>query len=184
MLLLTGPPTAKTTSVTILIKDGPLGNLRRFQKCLRRATAASTPSESEAAEALARRLMETYKIDPVKVPDKSVYDYTDFSDNTLLLKLRQEHIAEQQKQLLKKSKHKHKRGNKPKGPRQKVELSDYEVIRVLYNEGLGPKEIGKRLGYNDRSVNSVRHRHFIRDKNWVLDADGKLQWAKKEEKVT
>jgi hypothetical protein len=60
-------------------------------------------------------------------------------------------------------------------------LVDHEVIRVFYNEGLGPTEIGKRLGYNDRTVNSVRHKHFLVKKDWVPDANGKFQWVKKEE---
>jgi hypothetical protein len=67
--------------------------LKRFQKCLRRATAASTPGEAEAAEAAARRLMEVHQIDPTKLTDKSLYDHTNFADNALLRKLREEHIV-------------------------------------------------------------------------------------------
>ena len=157
-------------------KNEIFDNLRRFQKCLRRATAASTVDEAVAAEAAARRLMETYKINPLKVPDKSVYDYTDFYNNALLLKLRQEHLAQQQL-----NKGKHKRGPKQKGLKQKVDPADHERIRLLYNEGFGPTDIGMQLGYLDRTVNSVRWRHLFRHYDWVLDENDKLQWVTKTE---
>jgi hypothetical protein len=64
--------------------------LRRFQKCLRRATAGATSGECAAAEAAARRLMVEHDIDPIPLPTISLYDRTDFSDNALLIKLRDE----------------------------------------------------------------------------------------------
>jgi len=67
-----------------------LERLRRFQKCLRRASDASSLGEAQAAEAAARRLMEVYKIDPLVLTNKSLYDHTSFADNWLLLKLREE----------------------------------------------------------------------------------------------
>jgi hypothetical protein len=155
-------------------RNAVFDNLRRFQKCLRRATAASTPSEAMAAEAAARRIMEEHDINPVKVPDKSVYDRTSFADNTLLLKLREERLA---LELKRKHKHKRKRGPKAKGPRQKVDQEDIERIRLLYNEGLSSAEIGKQLGYIENTVNSVRYRHHNVQKKWAKDAHGKFHWA-------
>jgi DNA-binding CsgD family transcriptional regulator len=153
-------------------KNETFENLRRFQKCLRRATAASTLGEAEAAEAAARRLMETYKINPLKIPDKSVYDFTDFSDNALLLRLRQEYMAQQFR-----NKHTHKRGPKRKGPRQKVDLADQERIRVLCNEGLSPKAIGEQLGYSEYTMRTQRHTHLRIKRDWLIDGSGKLQWV-------
>jgi hypothetical protein len=62
----------------------------KFQKALALAAAASTPFEAEAAERAARRLMETYKIDPVEIPDVSFYSRMNFADNALFKKLREE----------------------------------------------------------------------------------------------
>ena len=160
--------------MTFSTKNDIYDNLRRFQKCLRRATAAATSNEAEVAEAAARRLMALYEIDPCKVPNQSVYDHTDFTDNILLLKLREEYRDKQRQR-----KYKHKRGRKHKGPRQKVDIADHERIRLLYNEGLGPKAIGERLSYNERTVNTQRHNH-LKKKDWVLDAQGNLQWVIKE----
>jgi hypothetical protein len=157
--------------MTFSTKNETYHKLRRFQKCLRRATAASSIGEAEAAEAAARRLMAVYQLDPSRVPNWSVYDRTDFSDNALLLKLRQEYAVQHKKR-------KHKRGPKHKGPRQKVDVADHERIRVLYNEGFGPKVIGEKLGYNEHTVNTQRHVHLHVKKDWVLD-NGKLQLAMK-----
>jgi hypothetical protein len=135
-------------------------NLQRFQKCLRLASDASNPNEAEAAEVAARRLMELHGIDLNKVPDESMYDCTSFANNCLLIKLRQEHV------LL-----------KPR-LRQKVDLADHERIRLLFNKGLGPTEIGKRLGYSTRTVSSVRHRHLFQYKDWVVDTQGKFKFQR------
>jgi DNA-binding NarL/FixJ family response regulator len=146
-----------------------LDQLRRFQKCLRRATAASTPGEAEAAEVVARRLMESYKIDPIKLTDKSLYDYTSFADNTLLMKLRQEHAAKHQKKT--------KPKKKQKRPKQVVKDSDFERIRLLLNDGRSCAEIGRQLNYLSNTVNSVRYRYLTQQHVWIRNTDGKIQWA-------
>jgi hypothetical protein len=62
----------------------------KFQKTLALAAAASNKHEAEAAELAARRVMETYNIDPTDIPDRSLYGRMHFSDNPLLKKLREE----------------------------------------------------------------------------------------------
>ena len=142
--------------------------ITRFQKCLRRATAAATRGEAAAAEAAARRLIKLHAIDPTKVTNNSLYDYTDFSENVLLLQLRAEHLATIQK-----------RKNKRRKIRQLVRRDDFDRIRVLLNEGRTCKEIGKQLGYLSNTVNSVRYRFAIdhkRPHEWMKDSNGKWQW--------
>ena len=62
----------------------------KFQKTLALFAGASTLHEAEAAELGARRVMQACDIDPVVVCNSSLYDYTDFGDNALLKKLRDE----------------------------------------------------------------------------------------------
>jgi hypothetical protein len=62
----------------------------KFQKTLALAASASNSFEAEAAERAARRLMETYNIDPVTTPNGSLYNRINFADNALLNKLREE----------------------------------------------------------------------------------------------
>jgi hypothetical protein len=61
----------------------------KFQKALALATSAN-PHEAQAAERAARRLMAAHNIDPVTVPNSSLYSRTNFADNPLLQKLRDE----------------------------------------------------------------------------------------------
>jgi hypothetical protein len=66
-----------------------LRNDVKFQKAL--ALAASTnPHEVAAAEAAARRLMAQHDIDPVELPDRSLYGHQNFADSRLLARLRAE----------------------------------------------------------------------------------------------
>jgi hypothetical protein len=99
-------------------------SLKRFQKCLRMASAATSLGEAQAAEAAARRVMESAGLNPLTVPDHSVYDTTNFADNALLLKLREERCN----QDLQNPKRR-KRGPKQQGVKQKVDPADYDVIR-------------------------------------------------------
>lgn len=62
----------------------------KFQKALALAASASNQFEAEAAELAARRLMETYQIDPTDIPNGSLYSRINFADNLLLAKLRNE----------------------------------------------------------------------------------------------
>jgi hypothetical protein len=71
-----------------------LNNAITFQKALALAASATTPFEAEAAEAAARRLMATFKINPTRIPDLSMYNHINFADNALLQKLREEWLAE------------------------------------------------------------------------------------------
>jgi hypothetical protein len=70
-----------------------LRQLRRFQKTLALYGGATCAAEAEAAELAARRLLEVFDIDPVVVPNSSLYDYTSFANNSLLAKLRAEYRA-------------------------------------------------------------------------------------------
>jgi hypothetical protein len=71
----------------------PLNSNIKFQKTLALAARASNDHEAWAAELAARRLMERFSIDPLNIPDVSLYDRTEFSGNPLLAKLRQEALA-------------------------------------------------------------------------------------------
>jgi hypothetical protein len=62
----------------------------KFQQVLALAASTSNPFEAEAAELAARRLMETQNIDPVTIPDVSLYNGMNFANNALLKKLRDE----------------------------------------------------------------------------------------------
>lgn len=124
--------------------------------------------------------MTLYNIDPVKMTDKSVYDYTNFADNQILRQLREEYAA---KGRLK------KRKDKPP-PKQgviyeprKIIPSDHDIIRALYNEGLKQSAIAKKLGYTAKQINNMKYLHIYKVKDWVCDAQGKLQWAVKTELV-
>jgi hypothetical protein len=68
-------------------------NLVKFQKALAVFARASNAHEVEAAELAARRLMEAHNIDPVTVPNWSMYDHQRFADNALLKKLRDEWLG-------------------------------------------------------------------------------------------
>jgi hypothetical protein len=68
-----------------------LKNVIKFQKALALAAAASNRHEAEAAELAVRRLMEAYDIDPIEIPDASLYNHMTFADNTVLQKLRDEY---------------------------------------------------------------------------------------------
>jgi hypothetical protein len=57
------------------------------------AELASNQYEEEAAERVAHRLIETYNIDPVVIPDVSFYNCMNFANNALLKKLRDEYRA-------------------------------------------------------------------------------------------
>jgi hypothetical protein len=62
----------------------------KFQKALALAASASNGFEVAAAEHAARRLMAAYSIDPVAMPNYSLYNGMRFGDNALLKKLRDE----------------------------------------------------------------------------------------------
>lgn len=68
-------------------------NTIRFQKTLALFAYASCPAEAEAAELAARRLMQKFNIDPLTVPDVSLYSRDTFANNQLLAKLRAEQLA-------------------------------------------------------------------------------------------
>jgi hypothetical protein len=70
-----------------------LSNCIKFQKTLALSAAASNTFEMAAAELAARRLMETFNIDPMDIPNVSVYNHMNFSDNVLLKKLRSEWLG-------------------------------------------------------------------------------------------
>jgi hypothetical protein len=65
----------------------------RFQKTLALYADAADRFEAEAAEAAARRLMAAYGIDPLRMPDASLYSRDNFADNALLARLRTERRA-------------------------------------------------------------------------------------------
>jgi hypothetical protein len=121
--------------------------LRRFQKCLRRATAASTAGEAEAAEAAARRLMQTHNINALKLTDKSLYDYTTFTDNVLLAKLRDEQIAAQRSAVAA-----NKARSRFKKPRDEARI---EQLRMLLNSGLSRTEICDRHSFNQGEISGI-----------------------------
>jgi uncharacterized protein DUF2786 len=110
-----------------------LERLRRFQKCLRRASDASSPGEAQAAEAAARRLMEAYKIDPLMLTNKSLYDHTSFANNALLLKLREERQLARQ----------HRRGAKKhkKVKPVKVKREPFKLRNVKFKRKRKPKSL-------------------------------------------
>jgi hypothetical protein len=68
-----------------------LKNVIKFQKALALAAAASNRHEAEAAELAVRRLMEAYDIDPIEIPDVSLYNHMTFTDNAVLKTLRDEY---------------------------------------------------------------------------------------------
>jgi hypothetical protein len=67
-----------------------LRSIIKFQKTLALAASASNSFEAEAAERAARRLMETHNIDPVQIPNVSLYNRMNFADNAVLKRLRDE----------------------------------------------------------------------------------------------
>src|SRR5262245_6527150 len=69
-----------------------LSDVIKFQKALALAASASNPFEAEAAERVARRLVDNGSIDPTRVPNDSCYSRLNFIDNELLKKLRDEHL--------------------------------------------------------------------------------------------
>lgn len=62
----------------------------KFQKALALAAAASNQHEKAAAEQAARRVMDAHDIDPVLIPNGSLYSRINFADNAVLKKLREE----------------------------------------------------------------------------------------------
>jgi hypothetical protein len=67
-----------------------LNRYMKFQRALVLATRAANPFEAAAAERAARRMVTTGSIDPTRCPDMSFDDDTNFADNVLLRKLREE----------------------------------------------------------------------------------------------
>jgi hypothetical protein len=67
-----------------------LSDVIKFQKTLALAAAASNKHEAEAAERAARRLVETCKLNPTRIPDKSFVSHVNLADYELLKKLRDE----------------------------------------------------------------------------------------------
>jgi len=128
-----------------------LERLRRFQKCLRRASDASSPGEAQAAEAAARRLLEAYKIDPLLLTDKSLYDHTSFANNSLLIKLREERQHAKQK----------RRGAKHKKPVTKVkqESEPYKLknIKFKHKRKRKPKPTEQQRLYLTSSPSIMGH---------------------------
>lgn len=126
-----------------------LEQLRRFQKCLRRATEASTPGEAEAAEAAARRIMQAYGIDPVKLTDKSLYDRTTFEDNMLLKALREEYYEARQRE---------RKQRRVDLKNQKISPALREKIRAALRGGAAPIEVQRRFGLTRGQIAGIKWR--------------------------
>jgi hypothetical protein len=177
----------------------PLNSDIKFQKTLALAASASTQFEAEAAELAARRMMAAYNIDPTDIPDHSLYSRTNFADNELLKRLREEWreahpvaepIVEEptttdlsafptiEFDIKGFSRHVHGKKNR----RQAVVLTpaDYEKIRVLFNEDRGLSEVAELTGFSRDTINSTRAYH-IRKNKWIRDSDGKFQWRTHEQ---
>jgi len=177
----------------------PLASDIRFQKTLATAAAASNENEAAAAEFAARRLMETFNIDPTDIPDQSLYNRMNFGNNELLKKLRAEWREAHPVVVLDvpelvipsmpdfgpiqfningftKHAYRNNRKKKRKSSNSPARLTrdDHERIRQLLNEGWELKDVAELTGY--KNVNSTRA-WFIRSKQWVKDRKGHWQWS-------
>jgi predicted DNA-binding protein (UPF0251 family) len=176
-----------------------LNNVIKFQKTLALAASASNSFEVEAAEFAARRLMEVCNLDPTDIPNVSLYSQSNFADNTLLRKLREEwreaHPVPVAAVAVEPTSYTelegltaipfslsgfNKQAKKGKGKHRKepVKLSDAEAeqIRLLFNEGLARKEVAELTGFSRDTVNSAKA-YRLRKRIWLRDVDGKFQWA-------
>jgi hypothetical protein len=70
-----------------------LNDVIKFQKALALAGGASNQYEAEAAERAARQVMQARSLDPMLIPDVSLYSHANFADNAALKKLRDEYCA-------------------------------------------------------------------------------------------
>jgi hypothetical protein len=168
----------------------------KFQKALALAASASNIFEAEAAELAARRVMKAYNIDPIDIPDRSLYSRMNFTNSTLLKKLRDEWreqhpIPACAVEKIKPSLNylnsptipfsidgfrrfaRKKRGNR----RENLTDEQCDQIRLAFNAGARIRDIAINLGYRDRTVNSVRYR-LVKSGEWVKDAHDKFQWTR------
>lgn len=174
----------------------------RFQKTLALFASASNQYEAEAAELAARRLIETRAVDPLRIPDYSLYSRVTFADNALLKRLREEALAAalvvesaepEPDMVVAKctptvspfgriafSVEGYRRALRKGKPRARAKLSfeTYDAIRRLYNQGMRAGEVGEALGLNRSTVNSSSQWQ-IRSGRWYRDADGLWQWAER-----
>lgn len=156
----------------------PLSSDIKFQKALALAASASNSYEAEAAELAARRLMERYSIDPLSIPDISLYDRTNFAGNYLLVKLRAESFAA--KPVIERAKSKantkrifdhipfningfsstikHRRKSPEKRATRTLSEEEKEQVRDEMRQGISSKIIRKKWGLSHGQTSGLRDR--------------------------